>query len=223
VVSHRNSMSKALGRNVNFRTAICDYFCSISKDMTNPIVIEIRVLEEALFSLKYDSLTGLYTRRTFDDMFLRETDRATRYGLELSVLFFDLDNFKEINDNFGHLAGDETLKHVARIIMSELRTIDIAARYGGEEIMVVLPETGKIEAYVVGERIRERVENTKLDYKDQNISLTISGGIASFPIRSYLRFLPAFLIKGQFLFRFLFLISGFIHIWQVCLRRYQTQ
>ena len=182
VVSHRNSMSKALGRNVNFRTAICDYFCSISKDMTNPIVIEIRVLEEALFSLKYDSLTGLYTRRTFDDMFLRETDRATRYGLELSVLFFDLDNFKEINDNFGHLAGDETLKHVAWIIMSELRTIDIAARYGGEEIMVVLPETGKIEAYVVGERIRERVENTKLDYKDQNISLTISGGIASFPI-----------------------------------------
>ena len=223
VVSHRNSMSKALGRNVNFRTAICDYFCSISKDMTNPIVIEIRVLEEALFSLKYDSLTGLYTRRTFDDMFLRETDRATRYGLELSVLFFDLDNFKEINDNFGHLAGDETLKHVARIIMSELRTIDIAARYGGEEIMVVLPETGKIEAYVVGERIRERVENTKLDYKDQNISLTVSGGLASFPIRSYLRFLWAFMIKGQFLFHSLFLISGFIHIWQVCLRRYQTQ
>jgi len=182
IVSHRNSMSKSLGRNVNFRTAICDYFCSISKNMTNPIVIEIRVLEEALFSLKYDSLTGLYTRRTFDDMFLRETERATRYGLELAVLFFDLDDFKKINDNFGHLAGDETLKHVARIIMGELRTIDIAVRYGGEEIVVVLPETGKIDAFVVGERIRERVENTKLDHKGQDISLTISGGVASFPI-----------------------------------------
>jgi diguanylate cyclase (GGDEF)-like protein len=150
--------------------------------MTNPIVIEIRVLEEALFSLKYDSLTGLYTRRTFDDMFSRETDRATRYGLELSVLFFDLDDFKKINDTFGHQAGDETLKHVARLIMGELRTIDIAVRYGGEEIVVVLPETGKIDAFVVGERIRERVENARLDYKGQNISLTISGGIASFPI-----------------------------------------
>lgn len=182
IVSHRNSMSKSLGRNVNFRTAICDYFCSISKNMTNPIVIEIRVLEEALFSLKYDSLTGLYTRRTFDDMFSRETERATRYGLELAVLFFDLDDFKKINDTFGHLAGDETLKHVARIIMGELRTIDIAVRYGGEEIVVVLPETGKIDAFVVGERIRERVENTKLDHEGQSISLTISGGIASFPI-----------------------------------------
>jgi len=145
-------------------------------------VTEIRVLEETLDSLKYDSLTGLYTRRTFDDMFLRETDRAARYGLELSVLFLDIDDFKVINDTFGHLAGDETLKHVARIIISELRTIDIAVRYGGEEIVVVLPETGKIDAFVVGERIRESVENTKFDYKDQNISLTISGGIASFPI-----------------------------------------
>ncbi len=182
IVSHRNSMSKALGRNVNFRTAICDYFCSISKNMTNPIVIEIRVLEEALFTLKYDSLTGLYTRRTFDDMFSRETDRATRYGLELSVLFFDLDDFKKINDTFGHLAGDETLKHVARLIMGELRTIDFAVRYGGEEIVVVLPETGKIDAFVVGERIRERVENARLDHKGQDIRLTVSGGIASFPI-----------------------------------------
>ncbi len=182
ILSHRNSISKALGRNVNLRTAICDYFCSVSKDMTNPIVIEIRVLEEALDSLKYDSLTGLYTRRTFDDMFLLEIDRATRYGLELSVLFLDLDDFKKINDTFGHLAGDETLKHVARMIKSELRTIDIAVRYGGEEIVVVLPETGKIDAFVVGERIRERVERTRLDYKGQNISLTISGGIASFPI-----------------------------------------
>ena len=182
IISHRNSISKALGRNINLRTAICDYFCSISKDMTNPIVIEIRVLEEALDSLKYDSLTGLYTRRIFDDMFLRETDRATRYGLEMAVLFFDLDDFKKINDTFGHLAGDETLKHVARIILNEIRAIDIAVRYGGEEIVVVLPETGKVDAFVVGERIREKVESTKLDYNGQNISLTISGGISSFPI-----------------------------------------
>jgi diguanylate cyclase (GGDEF)-like protein len=182
IISHRNSISKALGRDINLRTAICDYFCSISKDMTNPIVIEIRAFEEEIDSLKYDSLTGLYTRRTFDDMFLRETERATRYGLELSVLFFDLDDFKKINDTFGHLAGDETLKHVAGIVMGAIRTIDIAVRYGGEEIVVVLPETGKVNALVLGERIRKRVEETKHEYEGQIISVTISGGLATFPI-----------------------------------------
>lgn len=182
IIFHRNSISKILNRNINLRTAICDYFCSISKDMKNPIVIEIRVFEEALDSLKYDSLTGLYTRRTFDDMFLRETDRATRYGLELSVLFFDLDDFKKINDTFGHLAGDETLKHVAGIVMGEIRTIDVAVRYGGDEIVVVLPETGKVNALVLGERIRKRVEETKHEYEGQIISVTISGGLATFPI-----------------------------------------
>ncbi len=182
IVTHRNSICKSLGRNVNLRTAICDFFCSINKAMKNPIVIEIRVLEDALYSLRYDSLTGLYTRRTFDEMFLRETERATRYGLELSVLFFDLDDFKNINDTYGHLAGDDALKNVARIVMDEIRTVDIATRYGGEEVVVVLPETGKADAFVVGERIREKVGSLKLDYKDQIIRLTISGGIATLPI-----------------------------------------
>ncbi len=182
IIAHRNSMSESLGRGVNLRTAICDYFCTINKSMTNPIIIEIRVLEDALYSLRYDSLTGLCSRRTFDEMFLRETERANRYGQELSVLFFDLDDFKNINDTFGHLAGDETLVLVSKIVMEEIRTIDIALRYGGEEIVVVLPETGKAAAFVVGERIREKVEEIRLDYKGQIVSLTISGGIATLPM-----------------------------------------
>ena len=182
IVTHRNSMSESLGRGVNLRTAICDYFCTINKSMTNPIIIEIRVLEDALYSLRYDSLTGLYSRRTFDEVFVREVERANRYGKELSVLFFDLDDFKQVNDTFGHLAGDAALEHVARIVMGEIRTIDIASRYGGEEIVVVLPETGKAAAFVVGERIREKVEEMKLTYNDKIINLTISGGIATLPL-----------------------------------------
>ena len=182
IVTHRNNMSEALGRGVNLRTAICDYFCTINKSMTNPIIIEIRVLEDALYSLRFDSLTGLYSRRTFDEVFVREVERANRYGKELSVLFFDLDDFKQVNDTFGHLAGDDALEHVARIVMSEIRTIDIASRYGGEEIVVVLPETGKAAAFVVGERIREKVEEMKLTYNDKIINLTISGGIATLPL-----------------------------------------
>jgi diguanylate cyclase (GGDEF)-like protein len=182
VISHRDSMNESLGRGVNLRTAICDYFCTIDKSIKNPIVIDIRVLEDALRSLRYDSLTGLYSRRTFDEVFLRETERANRYGQELSVLFFDLDDFKKINDTFGHLAGDDTLEHVARIVMEEIRAIDSASRYGGEEIVVVLPETGKAEAFLVGERIREKVEDLKLSHKSEVIRLTISGGLATLPI-----------------------------------------
>jgi diguanylate cyclase (GGDEF)-like protein len=182
IIAHRNSMSESLGRGVNLRTAMCDYFCTINKSMTNPIIIEIRVLEDALYSLRYDSLTGLYSRHTFDEVFVREIERANRYGKELSVLFFDLDDFKKVNDTFGHLAGDEALEHVARIVMGEIRAIDIASRYGGEEIIVVLPETGKAAAFVVGERIREKVENMKLNYNDQTINLTISGGVSTLPI-----------------------------------------
>jgi len=115
-------------------------------------------------------------------VFVREVERANRYGKELSVLFFDLDDFKQVNDTFGHLAGDDALEHVARIVMSEIRTIDIASRYGGEEIVVVLPETGKAAAFVVGERIREKVEEMKLTYNDKIINLTISGGIATLPL-----------------------------------------
>ncbi len=181
IVAHRIKMSESLGRGVNLRTTICDYFCTINKSMTNPIIIEIRVLEDALHSLRYDSLTGLYSRRAFDEMFVSEIGRANRYGKELSILFFDLDDFKKVNDTFGHLAGDDALRSVAQIVMEEIRTIDIASRYGGEEIVVVLPETGKSAAFVVGERIREKVENLKLSYKDQIISLTISGGIATLP------------------------------------------
>ncbi len=182
ILAHRNKMSESLGRGVNLRTTVCDYFCTINKSMTNPIIIEIRVLEDALYSLRHDSLTGLCSRRAFDEMLVREIGRANRYGKELSVLFFDLDNFKKVNDTFGHLAGDEALRNVARIVMDQIRTIDIAFRFGGEEIVVVLPETGKAAAYVVGERIREKVEGLKLDYNDHAINLTISGGIATLPV-----------------------------------------
>ncbi len=182
IVAHRNKMSESLGRGVNLRTTMCDYFCTINKSMTNPIIIEIRVLEDALHSLRYDSLTGLHSRRAFNEVFVREIGRASRYGKELSVLFFDLDDFKKVNDTYGHLAGDDALRNVARIVMGEIRTIDVASRYGGEEIVVVLPETSKAAAFVVGERIREKVENLKLSYKDQIINLTISGGIATLPI-----------------------------------------
>ena len=181
LLSHRNKMTASLGRNVNLSTALCDYFCTTEKFKKNPVLLEIHVYEEHLNSLKYDSLTGLHTRSSFEEALEREMARAKRYKTDLSVVFFDIDDFKEINDRYGHLAGDDVLRQASRTISDATRTEDIAARYGGEEIVLILPETGKAKALVLAERIRCQLENLELEHEGQQVKLTISGGLATFP------------------------------------------
>ncbi|MFC1843269.1 diguanylate cyclase [Thermodesulfobacteriota bacterium] len=182
IISNCNDLSSAIGREVNLRTAVCDYFCSINKSLHNPKIIEIRLFEKATKSSTFDNLTGLLNRNTFDETLHREVSRAKRHDSSLTLLFIDLDDFKNVNDTFGHLAGDEVLKKVAHLIMVEKRSEDIAARYGGEEIALLLPETSKADGWLIGERIRKKVEEIQIPYEDQNIHITLSGGIASFPI-----------------------------------------
>ncbi len=181
LLSHRNKMMASLGRNVCLSTSLCDYFCTTEKFIKAPVLLEIHVFEEHLNSLKYDSLTGLHTRSSFDEALAREMARAKRHKTDLSVIFFDIDDFKEINDRYGHLAGDDVLRQAAWTINDAIRTEDIAARYGGEEIVLILPETGKAKALILAERIRCRLENVELDHEGQQIKLTISGGLATFP------------------------------------------
>ncbi|MCP4105974.1 MAG: diguanylate cyclase [Desulfobacteraceae bacterium] len=181
VLAHREIMSTSMGRKINLRTAICDYFCSINKSLKNPKVVELHIFESKANISKYDYLTGLYTRGAFDGSLLREIARSKRHKTETSVLFFDIDDFKRINDTFGHLAGDLVLKKLSRVIIDEIRTEDIAGRYGGEEIVLIFPETGKIKGLVVGERIREKVEQMDFEYEGHPIQVTLSGGLASFP------------------------------------------
>jgi diguanylate cyclase (GGDEF)-like protein len=182
IIEHRQKMSKSLGREVNLRTAVCDYFCSISKTLKNPIVVEIHIFEKTFTSAKYDNLTGLYNRNYFDEAIYREASRSTRYDTEFSILFLDLDDFKQINDTYGHLAGDTVLKEVSEAITEKIRSQDIAARYGGEEIVIILPETGKVTGLILAERIREMVENLKIEGEGEQLGITVSGGLASFPI-----------------------------------------
>jgi diguanylate cyclase (GGDEF)-like protein len=181
IIEHRKKLSKELKRDVSLRTTICDYFCSIDISLKNPKVVEIHIFERKDKASKYDNLTGLYNRSYFDDSLKREIARAERHQLELSILFFDLDNFKNVNDSYGHLAGDLILKNVAGIIKEEIRIEDFAARYGGEEMVVILPQTGKIQGLILGERIRESIEEYTHQFKDQSIKITVSGGLATFP------------------------------------------
>ncbi len=180
----RARMCELLGHNVNLRTAICDYFCSVHKSLQNPKVVEIHIFENTFNSVKYDKLTGLYNRAYFDESLVREVARAKRYDTDLSVLFIDLDDFKRVNDTYGHPAGDQVLKDVSQAIMDTIRSEDIAARYGGEEIIIILPQTQKTTGLILAERIRELVENMAFEFEDKKIPLTLSAGLASFPLDS---------------------------------------
>jgi diguanylate cyclase (GGDEF)-like protein len=130
-----------------------------------------------------DPLTELFNRRFLDKRIEEELNRSLRHSLHLTVIIVDLDSFKTYNDLCGHLAGDKALKKVARILMREVREMDVVTRYGGEEFCILLPVTSKKESILVAERIRRGIENEKFS-GEENLPLgrlTASIGIASFP------------------------------------------
>jgi diguanylate cyclase (GGDEF)-like protein len=130
-----------------------------------------------------DSLTGLYNRRFLKSRIEEELNRSNHQGLNLSILFIDLDFFKNYNDVCGHLAGDEALKRTADIIQASLREMDTVARYGGEEFCALLPGTSRDEALIVAERIRAEIEAEKFpgQHNLPHGRLTASFGVACFP------------------------------------------
>ncbi len=127
-----------------------------------------------------DELTGLYNRRELGRRLQVETARALRSTLPFSFLLLDLDHFKSINDRYGHSAGDEVLRVVSRIIENELRVTDTAARYGGEEIAIILPETTAEDALLVAERLRVRLARQEFELGDAlPVTVTASFGVAT--------------------------------------------
>ncbi len=131
-----------------------------------------------------DRLTGLYNFGYFLERLKEERIRAERYHRLLSLVIMDLDNFKVFNDTNGHPAGNEVLKKVARILKEESREVDVTARYGGEELVLILPETSRKRASELAERIRHRIEATSFDHMESQPSgrVTLSAGVATFPV-----------------------------------------
>jgi diguanylate cyclase (GGDEF)-like protein len=129
-----------------------------------------------------DDLTHLYNSRYLNLVLRRETKRASRSGRPLSLLFIDLDGFKDINDTHGHLFGSRALVEAAAVIRSSARETDVVSRFGGDEFALVLPDTGGEGAYAVGERIRERIAAHRFLAGDGlDIHLTVSVGVATLP------------------------------------------
>lgn len=126
-----------------------------------------------------DALTGVFNRRRFGDMLHHEWASARRYKHPLCLLLFDVDHFKAVNDTQGHAAGDETLKNVAQIIASSIREVDVCARYGGDEFVLLLPHTPAENAMVVADRVREKLVRARANWVGTLGSVTLSVGIAS--------------------------------------------
>lgn len=129
-----------------------------------------------------DALTGLRNRRYFDQRISEEVALSTRYKLPLTLMLIDVDHFKKVNDTYGHTVGDKVLQTLSKIIQNVVRDSDIVARYGGEEIVIIAPNTTKEEAAILAERLREKVEQTKVTTiatTQEVVQVTISIGLCS--------------------------------------------
>ena len=125
-----------------------------------------------------DRLTGLYNRGHWEEALKIEYSRHARYGHPTTLLMFDIDHFKQVNDTHGHQAGDRVIQVVAELVRAHVRDADVAGRYGGEEYAVLCPDTDKLGGQVLAERLRQAVEATPVIYEGKTIQFTISVGVA---------------------------------------------
>jgi len=140
-----------------------------------------------------DGLTQIYNKRYFLETLEREISRAHRYHRDLSLIMFDIDFFKTVNDTHGHLAGDSVLKQLAAVLKGRIRREDIMARYGGEEFAIILPEIGVGNAMMFAEKVRKMVEKTAFKFEEQKIPNTVSVGVAQVgpAVQSTMEFIKA--------------------------------
>jgi len=139
---------------------------------------EAKYHEEIYRMTIVDGLTQIHNKRYLFEALDKELIRARRYERELSLVIFDIDFFKGINDQFGHLAGDHVLRELARVVQERIRRDEVFARYGGEEFVIVLPETGLAGALALAENLRQRVESHVFVFQNERIPVAISVGCA---------------------------------------------
>ncbi|MFC6520201.1 GGDEF domain-containing protein [Undibacterium arcticum] len=128
--------------------------------------------------VREDQLTGSLNRRGLDEVYAREAARADRRGSTLCVALLDLDNFKRLNDTMGHLVGDEALVHLVRVVKDTLRSMDVIARFGGEEFLILLPETGLEDATQTLIRVQRALTRHFFMHQNERVLITFSAGVA---------------------------------------------
>ena len=141
--------------------------------------IEASYHEEIYRLMTVDGLTEVHNKRYFHEMLEREVSRSSRYENDFTLIMFDIDHFKKINDTYGHLAGDAVLRQLGSIVRHRVRRDDVVARVGGEEFAIILPEVRVEGGVEVAKKLREMVESTGFYFEGQKIDVTISLGVAN--------------------------------------------
>jgi diguanylate cyclase (GGDEF)-like protein len=173
LLRYRDQLAAQLGRNPGIAVAALDYLLNVERNLTRPTLIDEPKLTRLMDSATRDALTGLFDRASLAVALQRAfTERAASIG----VIMIDLDHFKDFNDRHGHLAGDRALARVSAIVRQSVRDSDLPARYGGEELCVVLPGRALEDVLNVAERLRARIE---LELAGEGV--TASMGVACFP------------------------------------------
>lgn len=179
ILLRRQELSESLAKPISLKAVIVDVLADTNY-LRMPILMEYEELKKLQINAATDALTGLYNRRLFEEYFSKELNRAKRYGQHLAVAIMDLHRFKDINDKYGHLAGDQALQSAASTMRKTLRTSDYAFRIGGDEFALLLPQSDPEQAATLCRRLRGSyaavTEPMKLD-----VALALDYGIAVFP------------------------------------------
>ncbi|THB76490.1 MAG: diguanylate cyclase [Desulfobacteraceae bacterium] len=182
IVRHRQDMTGRLNRKISLITAMTDYYGAKPAFKNNFKMVDIKSYEKTVRLSSHDVLTGLYNKGYLLGALDQHLSLAQRNTTDLSLLFLDIDGFKEINDTYGHYSGDLLLKRVAGIIKKELRVSDIASRFGGDEFVILMPNTFKANALILSERLRLAINSEPFELEGTELQITVSGGVAGFPV-----------------------------------------
>lgn len=174
IVFHYKNLNTLLKRDVGLVVASLDYLTNIACVLNEPKIIEEDKSDILSEIATIDELTELYIRDIFDVVLAKEISESNRSHRTLSLLMVDIDDFKKVNDTYGHQQGDEVLKSIGKLLNENIREMDMAARYGGEELVVIMPNTTIDEASKIANRIREDISKLKFD----KFSVTVSIGVS---------------------------------------------
>ncbi|WP_404317243.1 GGDEF domain-containing protein [Malaciobacter canalis] len=174
ILRHKSFLQKRLKRDSGVCLATLDYLSNIKNIIYKPTIMEEKKSDFLTDSSTKDGLTNLYLRDIFDVFLKKEIDLAKRKNTIITLALIDIDDFKKINDNFGHQKGDEVLSKIGEILNDSIRQMDFAARYGGEELSIVMPNTKLEQGYKIANRVRKKIENLKFD----DFSITVSIGLS---------------------------------------------
>jgi len=179
VLFGKNMGALTISRNAKFVDVEIEKIESLISALIYPLRNAL-LYKQAVEKAYNDPLTGLNNRAAFDKTIEQEVDLATRHDHSLSLMMLDIDRFKQINDNYGHIVGDAVLKSFADCIMECMRSSDIVFRYGGEEFVILLRNTELVGAILLAERMRVRVEKMKFDYNNIKLNISVSIGLSEF-------------------------------------------